>query len=212
MKGTLDFMSVEVEKQSYRYLPPDSKVTFFYHNSLQELESVWWLATWIIFFHYPVRTAIGSLIAQKAAINELFPRILPNDRSLFIDVSMKFNMVVDSLHVDFRPYGRRLDDLRAALGKAYSNFEACLVDESSIEHIKHFDENSLSGIHDTFRLTFQEMKGELSGNSGSKDVELIRLHKVTVKRKLTPKSDDIQGKRRRYVLCFKFESEYDFNP
>ena len=57
------------------------------------------------------------------------------------------------------------------------------------------------------------MKGELSGNSGSKDVELIRLHKVTedVKWKLTPTSDDIQGKRRRCVVCFKFESEYDLN-
>ena len=135
-KGTLDFMSAEVEKQAYKYLPVPSEVRFFYHHSLHELESVWCPATWILFFHYPVGTA--SLNAQKAAISELCPRILPSQRSLFIRTSRKFKTIVESLQVDFRPYGKKLDDLRASLQKAYSKFEAYLVDEYSTEYINDF--------------------------------------------------------------------------
>ncbi|KAK2459542.1 hypothetical protein APHAL10511_008448 [Amanita phalloides] len=50
--GTLGFMAFEVERQEYLYLPNNLKISeFFYHNSLHELESVWWLATWCLFFH-----------------------------------------------------------------------------------------------------------------------------------------------------------------
>ena len=45
---------------------------------------------------------------------------------------------MESLHVDFRPYGKKLDDLRASLQKAYSKFEAYLVDEYSTEYINDF--------------------------------------------------------------------------
>ena len=211
-KGTLDFMSVEVERQGYLFIPVDSNVKFFYHNSLHELESVWWLATWILFFHYPVGTAAtGSLNTQKAAVNELFPRILPNDRLVFIRFPRKFERIVKSLHVDFHPYGNKMDNLRASLQKAYSNFEAYLVNEDSIEYINNFSDNSLDGIHEAFRLMFREMKEEL--NRSGNDIKLTRLHKVTedVKRKLEPGSDDVQGKRSRYVLCSFEVWWYDFN-
>lgn len=75
----------------------------------------------------------------------------------------------------------------------YSNFEVHLVNEDSIEYINTFSENSLDGIHETFKLIFQEMKGELNGSN--KDITLTCLNKVTedVKQKLKP-SDDTQGK------------------
>ena len=123
---------VAVEKQAFSLR---SKMTFFFHNSLHELES-----TWILFFHYPVGTRRRSLNAQKAAINGLFPRVLQNDRSFLMRVPMKFKLTVESLRDDFRPYGGKLDDLRASLEEAYRNFEACLVEESSIKHIKKVHE------------------------------------------------------------------------
>lgn len=173
---------------------------------------MWWLATWILFFHYPVETAAtGSLNPQKAAINELFPRILPNDRLVLIRCPGRFERIVESLHADFRPYGNKLDNLRASLQTAFIKFEARLVGQGAFEQIENFSENTLDGIHETFRLMFREMKGEL--NRSDKDTKLIRLHKVTedVKRKLEPGSDDVQGKRSRYVLCFFEVWWYDFN-
>jgi len=63
-QGTFDFMSVEVELQHYSFIPKLAEIALFkpkvasrlpaltfYYNPLHDLESLWWIAVWIILTH-----------------------------------------------------------------------------------------------------------------------------------------------------------------
>jgi hypothetical protein len=73
-QGTMEFMSVEVAAQRFLFAPPDlgfssSEVGGFLsaakqdvgtaeievpfsHNHLHDLESLWWVAVWVVFYNY----------------------------------------------------------------------------------------------------------------------------------------------------------------
>jgi len=129
----------------------------------------------------------------KAAVNGLFPRILGSiGRTDFI--SSDFEKIMDDLHLTFRPYSHKLNDLRESLLFAYTNFEACLSDQGSIQN---FSQNTLDAVHNTFKFMFRAMKEDLT--TKGKDVSLIRLHAVKVAKRKLSGSDDVRCKRPRYV-------------
>ncbi|KAG1884539.1 hypothetical protein F4604DRAFT_1574269 [Suillus subluteus] len=67
--GTMHFMAVEVERQTYIFRPPTSNIRPlgadtdlppappFRMNFLHDIESVWWAFTWIFFYHTDTGTA-----------------------------------------------------------------------------------------------------------------------------------------------------------
>lgn len=209
-KGTLDFMAFEVENQEYLYLPDGSKNKpgFFYHNSLHELESVWWLATWFLFFHHPSEQAHENLKGQKDALDALFPRRLTDfHRFQFFSEDGKFQNAIQCLHADIRGPGADLEKLRTSLKAAYKDFEVYLVEPSAPRHIQAFSGNPLSNIHDVFKSKLKEICRAYQNN----DITLVRLHGQ--KRRHSENSEDsARGKRIKYkgvdivyvMNCFHF--------
>lgn len=90
VQGTLDFMAAEVESETYSFLPPsdlssDTAIEFpvFRYNFLHDLESLWWVALWMIFNHRDDRDDAAHSNAERQAgcARMLFPRItLPYGR------------------------------------------------------------------------------------------------------------------------------------
>jgi serine/threonine protein kinase len=183
MKAARDFVPFEVASKTYGFLPNEVVVPpIFCYNFLHELESVWWIAIWMLFFHYPEPNATGKLTLRPVwAIWELFPdyyhcsdqQSLLDSRTGYICQSGKIERIVADLHADLRPCGNKLDKLRSSLLEAYSNFEVRLAGLCADNHTKSSGE-VLDGIYNDFRLTFQAMTKELE----SKDVPLIHLYKA----------------------------------
>ena len=77
-QGSWDFMPFEVASKRYRFIPQkvDKRPSFRY-NILHELESVWWLVTWMLFFHYPhpihYPDPHGTGYRQTRVVVQLFP-------------------------------------------------------------------------------------------------------------------------------------------
>ncbi|KAI5996896.1 hypothetical protein F5J12DRAFT_725499 [Pisolithus orientalis] len=83
--GTLDFMACEVEAQKYLFEPPKvlSVADFFKDNKdkdkfpykfnpLHDMESLWWIATWILYRHVD-KVGHQQSEAQRKWFDELFP-------------------------------------------------------------------------------------------------------------------------------------------
>ena len=195
-KGTLDFMAFEVENQGYLYLPDGSKNKpgFFYHNSLHELESVWWLATWFLFFHHPSEQEPENLKEQRDALDALFPRRLTDfHRFQFFFEDGKFQNIIQCLHADIRDPAADLEKLRASLKAAYKDFEVCLVEPDAPSYIEAFSGNSLNNIHNVFKSKFKEIWRTYQNN----DITLVRLR--SQKRRHSEDSEDsARGKRIKY--------------
>lgn len=177
MKGSRDLVPIEVASKTYRFLPNEVVMPpIFCYNFLHELESVWWITIWMLFFHYPDPNVTGRL-DQVRAVWELFPcydhQSILDLRTSYICQSGKIEGIVANLHVDLRPYGNKLNKLRNSLLEAYSNFEVRLAGLCAQKHTKSSGE-VLDGIYNDFRLAFQAMTKELE----SKDVPLIHLYKV----------------------------------
>jgi hypothetical protein len=69
-QGTMHFMSIEVAAQAFLFCPPPERISIaemvqqaemtqnltaqvpFSQNHLHDLESLWWVAVWMVFYHY----------------------------------------------------------------------------------------------------------------------------------------------------------------
>ncbi|KAG1870556.1 hypothetical protein C8R48DRAFT_771007 [Suillus tomentosus] len=76
--GTMHFMAVEVESQSYLFIPRHARrldPPSFRMNFLHDIESVWWAFTWIFFYHTDTTTenADHSSDSQWKAYQVAFP-------------------------------------------------------------------------------------------------------------------------------------------
>jgi hypothetical protein len=92
-QGTLDFMSVEVELQHYSFMPKPAEIDLFKlkvasrlpalifrYNPLHDLESLWWIAVWMMFTHRDDRVeqepSNEDEESQSRYAERLFPRII----------------------------------------------------------------------------------------------------------------------------------------
>lgn len=183
----MDFMSIEVESQRYLFLrlPVTADIPFFYHNSLHELESVWWLATWVLLFHYPrTKAASGNLESQRTTLRNVFPRVVGSaQRHQFLTSGyQQFGTgTTKILHADVQSYGEELQILCRKLLASYVAFEACLAEPDPQRFIDNFPKEMLGGIHAAFELTFKAMADKLAND----DVKLTPLHEVEEETKRT---------------------------
>ncbi|KAK2459545.1 hypothetical protein APHAL10511_008424 [Amanita phalloides] len=170
--GTLDIVAFEVERQKYMYLPDGPPKPFFYHNSLHELESVWWLATWCLFFHRPSESeqAPEDLTGQRNALDALFPRRMNDlNRFEFFSVDQMFSDFTRYLHPDLHRIGT--EGLRVSLKAAYKSFEARLLEQDALVY---FSQNRLNNIHDVFISKFKEIWTQYAAN----DIKLVSVHGI----------------------------------
>ncbi|KAI5115744.1 hypothetical protein M0805_002822 [Coniferiporia weirii] len=156
--GTLDFMAVEVTRRYYNFLPiRDVDQVFgeaarvlaeqdsgqvdlgmgFCHNRFHDLESIWWIAVWMLFFHDDKscpesddsRRAIRKMQAQG-----LFPRDLNiSDRHHCLLNEKAFKVMTNCLSPTFRKVIAALNAVRTALQRAYERAEATLPERIDMD-------------------------------------------------------------------------------
>ena len=167
-QGTMHFMSIEVAAQVFRFHPPEritvaefldrnpgdvgtarTKVPFS-HNHLHDLESLWWVAVWIVFYNHFEKTetsvTLENIEKQLKLAQTLFPPILgSNTRDLAFQFT--FQELCHRLPEDNRPIGVELDLLRRLLISEYIIVEAKFPE--SVD-----PDSSKDDIYDAFKLVF----------------------------------------------------------
>ncbi|KAI5114573.1 hypothetical protein M0805_006563, partial [Coniferiporia weirii] len=103
--------------------------TFFY-NELHDMESMWWIPIWILFFHdnEAQRETDGLKMANRSlCVQQLFPRNLNiSDREKFLVDEMSFLTAVSCLPESFAHVVTMLDNPRSLLVRMYHESEAAL--------------------------------------------------------------------------------------
>ncbi|KAI6110910.1 hypothetical protein EDD16DRAFT_1897766 [Pisolithus croceorrhizus] len=124
--GTLDFMACEVEAQKYLFRPiiyrqvgtDDS--TSFRFNPLHDMESVWWIATWTLYYHVD-QDASQPSTEQIDAFYELFPGRL---NARFPTFSTFLNIRV--LPAPFQTAAQEVENMLVDLKLAYTESETTI--------------------------------------------------------------------------------------
>jgi hypothetical protein len=179
LQGTMHFMSIEVAARIFLYLPQQStehtkfqdKLRWiqeqksiknnkpaklpFVHNHLHDLESLWWVAVWVVFYNDLRDTTqsnkaplpdLQDVERQLAHARTLFPSLMESAsrRDVFQQLFLE---VCDELPSNKHTICSYLDLLRHSLIEHYSKVESTLP--HSIDLIA-----SNGDIYDHFRETF----------------------------------------------------------
>ncbi|KAL5479068.1 hypothetical protein ACEPAI_2356 [Sanghuangporus weigelae] len=208
--GTPDFMAVEAAGRIYTYLPEEDDDEFeaehramvegrvadirlkekterstpFFHNDLHDLESLWWIAVWVLFSSRPVSDD-GTENAEdserdeqrEAASSVLFPSVeLRRERRLFLQSKDDFYARVAWMPDRFRSIKVVLNTLRRSIVRKYSKFEADYPD---------FRDDALEEAHDEFLKHLGRCKELASG--------VMLTPYISIARRLRPRSVEGSG-------------------
>jgi hypothetical protein len=184
-QGTMHFMSIEVAARNFLFFPSDPGLSLteldgfvsameqdggtaqsnvpFSHNHLHDLESLWWVAVWVVFHNHFSDGAPSFTLqdaeAQCKLARTLFPLVLESSaRRQSFQTPGSFKHTCDALSRNKKAICVRLDGLRRLLINHYSAVEA--------GYPVSVDPNSSSDeIYDGFTRTFstlQSMSGDLA--------------------------------------------------
>ncbi|KAI5993470.1 hypothetical protein EDD15DRAFT_2196488 [Pisolithus albus] len=124
--GTLEFMAYEVEAQEYLFGPyrlkapgEDRDLPLFKFNPLHDMESLWWTATWTLYYHVDQEGSRPSL-EQITQFHKLFPG-RPDSASRLAAFSLDFKYEV--LPASFQDAGYEVAFMHAAILAAYKESE-----------------------------------------------------------------------------------------
>ncbi|KAI6154649.1 hypothetical protein BKA82DRAFT_1005590 [Pisolithus tinctorius] len=123
--GTVNFMACEVEGQKYLFKPPGyfdevySRPPFRF-NPLHDMESLWWIQTWTLYYHVDQPHSQRSS-EQENYSNNLFPGQL---KVRFYEFSAGLDLRI--LPPPFGPAGQQVAIMHGKLKLAYTESERCL--------------------------------------------------------------------------------------
>ena len=183
-QGTVHFMSIEVAAQAFLFFPPvktslagsrrshrgqeqgfDPEVSFS-HNHLNDLESLWWVAAWVVFHNYfleknlPLDHSPPTLQDTEAELNLaqiLFPHSLASltRRNNFQGPRMFLNTCA-KLSSNKKVFCNDLNFLRLFLIEHYQAIEA--------KHPESVDPDSSDySIYEEFTQAFSDLKASYQG-------------------------------------------------
>ncbi|KAI5115930.1 hypothetical protein M0805_008231 [Coniferiporia weirii] len=184
--GTLEFIAIEVTTCNYIHLPrkpaktallamisktmkgieePDVKQDIqsmshleFYYNDLHDLESIWWIPIWMLFFHDDkAHSETDDLKKANRSLRtrQLFPRNLHTlDRRDFLTNELTFAKVTSCLPKSYTRVLVLLDVIRAYLIGAYDEVEAALPVAKRPVH---------NEVHDFYDLSWDALLGLAEG-------------------------------------------------
>ncbi|KAF8498440.1 hypothetical protein JB92DRAFT_3125288 [Gautieria morchelliformis] len=176
--GTINFMACEVAEEAYLFNPRASyedMPTEFRHNPLHDLESLWWIAVWQIFYytlppddsssssptdHHTTEDREERLSLQEQAFFKMFPEDLNNStRSRIITTQFSFDAITRKCFLEGSKLSKirhKLNALRSDLLEAYLSAEKDFSETHAIHSGAYVPvENELKGIHEKFIETFQ---------------------------------------------------------
>ncbi|KAI5117344.1 hypothetical protein M0805_006243 [Coniferiporia weirii] len=194
--GTLDFMAVEVVSRKYAFEPnrDDEDSIFdeaargppgknnewtdpgkgFYHNRFHDLESIWWIPVWMLFFHdnkaCPVTDDVTRAI-RKSQMQELFPRNLnTTERGYCLQGKSVFTKATECLSSSFWKIIKSLDGIRVSLRRAYERAEV---------NTPEIKTDGYGELVNSYRKGFDLCL------EGAKGITLIPIYNSSLKRKAT---------------------------
>ena len=139
-QGTMHFMSIEVAAQEFLFphveeeptLTEDEGTVPFSHNHLHDLESLWWVAAWVVFhYHFSAEgTQSPTLQDAKKKLDEartLF-LVVPgiSSRHEGFRITQSFSKACDGLLPENKKFVIDLDFLRKSLVANYTAIEKFL--------------------------------------------------------------------------------------
>ncbi|KAI5997593.1 hypothetical protein EDD15DRAFT_2246630 [Pisolithus albus] len=119
---TLDFMACEVGARNLLFQPlvcrpyADERDCLFRFNPLHDMESVWWMAMWVVYYH--AVQAGEPLSEQLEYLHKLFPGCL-GERTIAFFTALKFN----ALPTSFVHAGYAVECMRGEILAAYAESE-----------------------------------------------------------------------------------------
>ncbi|KAI5993479.1 hypothetical protein EDD15DRAFT_2576126 [Pisolithus albus] len=124
LTGTVDFIACEVEAQKYLFqMPTDELFTpveySFKFNPLHDMESLWWIATWTLYYHVDEQGGRPSS-GQITEFYELFP--------IRLDSASRTNAFLTPLDYEvlpasFQRAGLEVEYMRQRIRRAYTASE-----------------------------------------------------------------------------------------
>ena len=163
-------MPIEVESLRYRFLPLVPRTednSPFRYNPLHDMESIWWIGSWILFCHRdkPIQSDMDLQAAQHQMqdVQLLFPRTLKSfSRFDKFSGPTDFQDGFNSLPTSFLKHAKQLEKVRVALLMCYAAAEADTK----------LNEAAFANIHADFTSLMENAEAE------SQDLQLFPLNKI----------------------------------
>ena len=156
-KGTNQYESVEVRQQRYlfRYKNYDEDGNYdevevlppFKFNCIHDLESVWWIALWVLFHHAPVDDKEDRNV-QILHASQMFPSVGSSMERLDAFVGEGVRDFIKDLAPTFRPIAKKLIDAVRLLIRCYI----------AAEKGPAINETAFNGIHQKLVVILQEIR------------------------------------------------------
>ena len=130
----MHFMAVEVASQTYQFAPEDTEEASsppFRMNLLHDLESQWWTATWILFYHTDANSPTQVLDQQQQSYHKAFPLMFNTaDRLNFFKLRNVLLQAYETLSETYRDRCRCVLNLARSLCDFYRQAEKSYPDIS----------------------------------------------------------------------------------
>ena len=130
----MHFMAVEAGSQTYQFAPQDIEEASsppFRMNLLHDLESQWWTATWILFFHTDANSPTQALDQQQQSYYQAFPPMSnTGDRLNFFKLRNVLLQAYETLSETYRDRCRCVLNLARSLCNFYRQAEKSYPDIS----------------------------------------------------------------------------------
>lgn len=167
----MNFLAVEVESQRYRFCPevryPVARLALmseepkppFRVNFLHDLESEWWTAMWILFYHTDGNSPAEDLDAQLECFNKAFPPMTGLvSRSHFFTLSSVLQEAYQSLSPTYRNGCFSFIALAFHLRKFYERAEKTFP-------VLSLDDDLLEDAHKQVSQAHSDVIEELKGSN-----------------------------------------------
>ena len=94
----------------------------FTYNPLHDLESIWWIATFLIFQYFTIDGHDRQRLDKD--VDELFPASQHTSRNTAFTSKTRYKQMIDHLPAELRPHGEQLDLFRRLLIASYQAAES----------------------------------------------------------------------------------------
>ncbi|KAG6327335.1 hypothetical protein ID866_11754 [Astraeus odoratus] len=160
--GTMDFMACEVEAQRYLFHKAEKRGKStdipsalgsedrppFRANSLHDLESLWWILAWILYF-YVDQDGQEPSSKQQAAYGRMFPGAISGPGRL---QALQGGLDVDIFTGAFLEVAAWADEMQTELFQAYRTSERTLPPKYT-DAVKETTRYFLDALHNTVNLS-----------------------------------------------------------
>ena len=147
----MHFMATEVASQNYLFLPEHIEETSnppFRMNLLHDLESQWWTAAWILFYHTDANSPTQAIEEQQKSYYKAFPLTFnAADRVYFFLMKSVLFQASKTLSETYRVRCRSVLNLVRALHNFYRKAEESYPDVSVKDHLLEEAHKTTSGCY-----------------------------------------------------------------